>query len=44
VNKVARKGWHGGINACKARGEWEFDNIKHSFYLEKSVDFHVWDV
>ncbi len=33
-----------GINACKAHGGWEFDDIKHSFYLEKSVDFHTWDV
>ncbi|SLK14118.1 hypothetical protein SAMN06272722_108328 [Paenibacillus sp. RU5A] len=30
----------------RLQGAWWMGirNIKHSFYLEKSVDFHVWDV
>lgn len=32
------------INASKVHSAWEFRGFKHSFYLEKSVDFHAWDV
>ncbi|SEN08894.1 hypothetical protein SAMN05518670_1034 [Paenibacillus sp. OK076] len=34
----------GEINTSKVHSEWEFGDFKHSFYLEKSVDFQAWDV
>lgn len=40
MNKVGEERVERGkINATKAHGEWEFEDFKHSFHLEKSVDF-----